>query len=161
MATTISSPQISFTASAQLTSGAAPAPLQSSVNQQLTTALTVGSSAGNVGLVISEAFTVTSGTPFTIDVTNATDPCGNAVDMAVVTDIFLTNLSTTSGQDMTLGGAVTNFLIGAQQPVKAQTGKSGIALCGIELTVSSTVKVLEVTVAAGTSVAGQITIFGR
>jgi hypothetical protein len=159
---TVSSPTVKLSVSANLSTGAAPAPSSSVVNQGITGSPTVGSAAFNVNKVISKAFTITTGTPYSIDLNASTDPFGVAVSMTKVTDIILTNLSTTAGQDMTLGSSVSNSFMGAM-PVDAvaQPTLSGICLRGIEKTVDATHKVLEITVAAGTAVAGQITVLGR
>lgn len=162
MSTTVASPSIKISASAALSSGAAPAPANSNAAPSLSSSPAVGSSAFNVNKVISQAFSITSGTPFTIDLNAATDPLGGSVSMSVVTDIILQNLSVTAGEDMTLGGAVSNFIIGALPVLaKGQPQGSGICLRGIELAVDGTHKILEVTIAAGTAVAGQITVMGR
>lgn len=162
MATTVGSPTTGFNISAVLTGGAAPAPVTSNVNESLNESLTVGAAAFNVNCVYSAPFTVTNGTPKTWDLTSITDALGNALVFTNVTAIAVKNLSVTSGQDMTLGGAISNSILTAFPVVMAaQPQLSGLALCGIELTVDGTHKILELTVAAGTAVAGQITIFGR
>lgn len=162
MATTVNNPIATLGATAYLTGGAAPAPATANVNQALSRNPTVGSSAFNVQYVFSEAFAVTYGTPFSVDLTSVTDALGNAIDFSYITDIFVKNLSVTSGQNMTVGGSITNTIMTVCPfTLIAQPQLSGCELSGLELAVNSGAKVLEINVAAGTSVAGQLTVFGR
>src|SRR3954468_1095228 len=105
MATTVTSPQISMSMQANLDAGAAPAPVKVNVQHQVAELPVVGSGAGQVNKVYSAPFTVTSGAPFTLDLTAAPDPAGGAaMNFTQVHGWLLENQSTTAGQDMTPGG---------------------------------------------------------
>lgn len=162
MSTLMSNPSINTRISCNLSSGAAPAVTSTAVAQSAAGNPPVGTSAGSVNRCISLSTTVTNGTPLTVDVLTAADPNGNTAGIAHVTHVMVTNLSTTSGQDLTIGGG-THPVLGSDQytaqanggSVLVQNPNPGYAA------VSSSSDTLTITVAAGTAVPLQITIFGR
>jgi hypothetical protein len=110
----------------------------------------------------SESFTVTAGTPLTINVSSATDPIGSALGMVHVTSVVVENDSTTAGQDFTVG-AGTHPVLGTDQGTAQANGGVFCVLNpnpGYSV-VSGTSDTLQISVASGTNVAGKITIFGR
>jgi hypothetical protein len=162
MSTTLSNPSITAQFKAQLTAGAVPAPVTSQVNHLPTVTLGPGNSPGNVDRCFSEPFTVTAGTPLTINLSTALDPIGNALAMLHVTSILVENDSTTAGQNFTVGGG-TNPALGTDQGTAQANG--GV-FCVVNpnpgyAVVSGASDTLQITVAAGTSVPGKITILGR
>lgn len=162
MATTLSSPSVQATIRCQLQTGAAPAIVGSSVVQTPNTTLGVGSIAGSVNRCISEAATVTSGTPFTFNVSSGLDPLGTAAGFVHLVAIMVTNLSTVAGQDLTVGAGTDPVMGTDSDLVQANGGvlykvnpNPGWAVVG------GTSDVLTITVAAGTAVPFQITLLGR
>jgi len=162
MSTTLSNPSASVQLKCQLTAGASPAVVTSQVNHQPNIAIGTGNTAGNVDRCFSESFTVTAGTPLTINVSSATDPIGSALGMVHVTSVVVENDSTTAGQDFTVG-AGTHPVLGTDQGTAQANGGVFCVLNpnpGYSV-VSGTSDTLQVSVASGTNVAGKITIFGR
>jgi hypothetical protein len=162
MSTTLSNPSVAVYAKAQLQAGAAPAIIASQVNHAPNIALGAGGTAGNVNLCFCEPFTVSSGTPLTINVGTALDPMGNALGMVHVSCVLVENDSTTAGQDFTVGGG-THPVLGSDQYTAQANG--GVAfVCNPNSgysVVSGTSDTLQISVAAGTSVSGKVTILGR
>jgi hypothetical protein len=164
MSTTVSSPQISAAIHASLAGGAAPAITTSNVIHDVTEAPTVGSATGNVNKVYSAPFTIAaSGTPTSIDLSAATDPLGNALNFGTIHAIIVENLSVTPGEDITIG-AGTNGVV-ASVPLIAYGGAVPGWLAynagSTGLTVDATHKIITLTAAAGTNVAGKITVIGK
>jgi len=162
MSTTLSNPSASVQLKCQLTAGASPAVVTSQVNHQPNIAIGTGNTAGNVDRCFSESFTVTAGTPLTINVSSATDPIGSALGMVHVTSVVVENDSTTAGQDFTVG-AGTHPVLGTDQGTAQANGGVFCVLNpnpGYSV-VSGTSDTLQISVASGTNVAGKITIFGR
>jgi len=162
MATTLSNPTASVQVKCLLTAGAAPAVVASQVNHQPNIAIGAGNTVGNVDRCFCEAFTVSAGTPLTVNVGSATDPMGNALGIVHVTSVVVENDSTTAGQDFTVGGG-THPVLGTDQGTAQANG--GV-FCLVNpnpgyAVVSGTSDTLQVLVASGTSVAGKITILGR
>jgi hypothetical protein len=162
MSTILSNPNASVQLKCQLTAGAAPAVISSQVNHQPNISIGAGNSAGNVDRCFSESFTVTAGTPLTVNVSSATDPIGNALGMLHVTSVLVENDSTTAGQDFTVG-AGTHPVLGTDQGTAQANG--GV-FCVVNPSpgysvVSGTSDTLQVSVASGTNVPGKITVFGR
>jgi len=162
MATVLSNPIASVQLKCQITAGAAPAVVMSQVNHQPNFSLGAGNTAGNVDRCFCEAFTVTAGTPLTINVATATDPMGNALGMVHVTSVLVENDSTTAGQDFTVGGG-THPVLGTDQGTAQANG--GV-VCIVNpnpgyAVVSGTSDTLQISVASGTNVAGKVTVLGR
>lgn len=162
MATTLTNPSVSVTVKAQLSSGAAPALVAAQVNHSPNFGVGAGNTTGNVDRCYSTAFTVSAGTPLTINLTTALDPMQNAVGMLHVSGILVENDSTTSGQDMTIGGGT--------HPISATDSGLAQANGGVHLmwnpspgyaVTSGSADTVTITVAAGTNVPGKITILGR
>jgi hypothetical protein len=162
MSTTLSNPSASVQLKCQLTAGASPALVSSQVNHQPNISLGAGSTGGNVNECFSEAFTVSAGTPITISLPSANDPLGNALSFVHVTSVLVENDSTTAGQDFTVGGG-THPVLGTDQGTAQANGGAFFVFNpnpGYSV-VSGTSDTLQISVAAGTSVAGKVTIFGR
>jgi hypothetical protein len=162
MATTLTNPSASVQLKCQLTSGAIPAVVTSQVNHQPNLGLGAGSTAGNVDRCFSEPFSVSSGTPLTINVTTALDPLGTALGAMHVTAVLVENDSTTAGQIFTVGGGMHPVLGTDQGTAQANGGdflvvnpNPGYAATG------GSADTLTIAVAAGTNVAGKVTILGR
>jgi hypothetical protein len=162
MPTTLSNPSITLQIKATLTAGAVPAPIGSLVSHAPTFSLAAGNSAGNVDRCYSASFTITTGTPLTINVASAFDPLGSALGMIHVTSVLVENDSATAGQDMTIGGGA-NPVLGTYLGIAQANGgvdfscnpNPGFTVAG------GSADTLTITVAAGTSVPGKITILGR
>ena len=162
MATALSNPSASVQVKCQLAAGAPLAVVTSQVNHQPNLSLGAGNSAGNVDRCFSEAFTVTSGTPLTINVTTALDPLGTAIACVHVTSVLVENDSTTAGQDFTVGGGTHPVLGTDQGTAQANGGVFFVINPSPGYTVSSgSADTLSIAVAAGTNVAGKVTILGR
>jgi hypothetical protein len=163
MASTVASPQITAAITATLTGGAAPATVSGNVNHTPSETPTVGSSSGNVNKAYSVAGTVTSGSPVDIDLTAVTDPLGASLNFSQVHAILLENLSTTAGQDLTLGAGTNPLLAASTQLAYAGTAPGFVLQnCGTTgITVDSTHKTVRVAVAAGTGVGYKLTIIGK
>jgi hypothetical protein len=162
MSTTLSNPTATVQLKCQLTGGAAPAPVTSQVNHQPNVVLGPGNSAGNVDGCFSEPFTVSAGTPLTISMTALNDPLGNPITFVHVTSVLMENDSTTAGQNFTVGGG-THPVLGTDQGSAQANGGAFLVFNpnpGYSV-VSGTSDTLQITVAAGTSVSGKLTILGR
>jgi len=162
MSTTLSNPIASVQLKCQLTGGGLPAIVTSQVNHQPNSSLGAGSTGGNVSGCFSESFTVTAGTPLAIALGTVNDPLGNALGFVHVTSVLVENDSTTAGQDFTVGGG-THPVLGTDQGTAQANGGAFFVLNpnpGYSV-VSGTSDTLQITVAAGTSVAGKVTILGR
>jgi hypothetical protein len=162
MPTTLSNPIISVQLKCQLTGGAAPAVVTSLVNHQPNVALGSGNSAGNVDQCLSEPFTVSAGSPLTINLSSATDPLGGALAFAHVSGVLVENDSTTAGQDFTVGGG-THPVLGTDQGTAQANGGAFFVINpnpGYSV-VSGTSDTLQISVASGTNVPGKITVLGR
>jgi len=131
------------------------------VNHAVGSIPTIGSAAGQQDLEHSKSYTVTSGTPLVLDVTSLADPQGNAQNFAHVTSLLISNDSTTAGQDLTVGGGSNPLIATWGQPVQANGGWYGFGAPNPGIAVSGTVKTIQITVAAGTSVPLTVTVKGR
>jgi hypothetical protein len=162
MASVLTNPQVSAAIAATLSGGAVPATTSAAIAEALAMTYTVGTAAGNVNLVYANALTITSGAPQDFDVTALTDPLGAAINFGHVTDILLVNLSTTAGQDFTLGGAASNPLFAALPTVaRANGGYLLIHDPNPGIAVSGGAKVIRAAVAAGAAVSALLLLLGR
>jgi hypothetical protein len=162
MATTLFNPSVVAQITCQLNSGAPPAVVTSQVNQQPDVPLGAGNTPGNVDRCFSEPFTVTSGTPLTINLVTALDPLGSALGAVHVTSVLVENDSTTAGQDFTVG-AGTHPVLGTDQGTAQANGGVFFVINpnpGYSV-VSGTSDTLQISVAAGTNVSGKVTILAR
>jgi hypothetical protein len=162
MATLLSSPSVTSSVTANLTGGAAPAPSQSPVNHTYAPAvpLAVGSGAGQANKCYSAAFSVTSGAPLLLDLTALTDPLGGALNFTNVSEILITNDSTTAGQDFTIGAGTNGLFTAAPNVVRANGGQWHLTDVNPGITVDGTHKIFQIANASGTA-SGKITILGR
>lgn len=160
MSATLSNPQISAAISASLGSSSGPASTNTNIQHSIAKQRTVGTAAGNVNKVYSAAFTVDTGTPITIDLTTAADPQGNAQNFGTVYDIIIENSSSTTGQIMTLFGG-SNGLVATGTLLLNPGGAIAYTGGSVGITVDSTHKLIQISVAAGTGVAGRITVLGK
>ena len=166
MATTLAQnsnlPFVSIRSTCLLTSGSSPAVISGLVDQKPAVGITVGSTAGKVNACISQSFSVTSGTPLTINVSTALDPLGNAAGMVHVSSIVVENNSVIAGQIFTVGGG-THPVLGSDQMTVQPNGGIGCIVNpnpGYAVTGASA-DTITITVAAGTGVSGKITVMGR
>lgn len=161
MSTTLSNPVLAVSAKVTITSGTFPV-LSSFINYTPAISVGVGSTTGNVNAIIQSNLSITSGTPFTVNVASGLDPFGTAAGMVHVSTIIVENDSTTTGQDFTIGGG-THPVLGSDSHL-CQANGGVVFVCnpspGYAVTGSSA-DTLTITVAAGTSVAGKLTILGR
>jgi hypothetical protein len=164
MASTLTQPILSLRASASVAQGSQPAMEIATITQTPTgiTALMGGSGAGHVNTCISEAATITTGTPCTMNVVSGLDPLGNAAGMFRVTCVVVENNSVTTGQIITVG-AGTHPVLGSDQFIVQPNGGTG-CVCNPNpgyLVTGGSADVVTLTVAAGTAVPFKITIFGN
>lgn len=142
---------------------------KSSLLDVLSPAPGIGSGAGNASGFYSNTLTVTSGTPYTLDVTSGSlfvDPLGNPITAGHVIGVKVANLSVTSGQDLTIGGGsnpVLGSVLGFAQAgdVSADPGFFMLYANNPGFAVSGSAKILQVTAAAGTNVPFVLTMFTR
>src|SRR5665213_1684044 len=112
---TTSIPLVNIRSVCTLQSGSTPPVVTTAaVDHRPAITLTAGTAAGQVNACISESFSITSGTPLTINVSSALDPLGNAAGMVHVTSVIVENDSVTSGHDMVIG-AGTHPVFGTDQ----------------------------------------------
>lgn len=130
--------------------------------------LTLGNSAGQVNQAYPHTLAITSGTPYTINLSTGTDQAGNTIGMVHVAMVLVVNLSTTTGQDFTIGGGTDPVLGTDQLTCKAAAitpGSPNVATFLDQQTgysvVASTSDTLKIVVAAGTAVPGAIIVLGR
>lgn len=166
MATTLtqnsSIPFVHMRATCVLTGGSIPAIIQSTVDHNPNTVVSVGSTAGKINACISQPFTITSGTPLTINVASGLDPLGNAAGMVHVSSVIVENDSVTGGQDFTIGGGTHPVLGSDQYTSQANGGVACVFNPSPGYTVSGgSADTLTITVGAGTAVPGKVTILGR
>jgi hypothetical protein len=162
MSTTLSNPSATAQIKCQLTSGAAPAVVTSQVNHQPNVSIGAANTAGNVNCCFSEPFTVSSGTPLTINLVSALDPLGAALGAVHVTSVLVENDSTTAGQDFTVGTG-THAALGTDQGTAQANGGVFFVINpnpGYSV-VSGTSDTLQISVAAGTNVPGKVTVLAR
>jgi hypothetical protein len=159
--THFSKPTVVVGLKALLTSGAPPAPVVSQVDHEPTIALSPGTGPGSADICLSQAFTVTAGTPFTVSLVTGLDPLGNALSMSAVVAVLVENDSTVAAQALTVGGGTGAVLGGDRFTCQANGGVvlvynpgAGYAVVG------GTSDTLQITVAAGTA-SGKLTVFGR
>ena len=160
MAATISSPQVS--AFVQFLASIAGANGNLTFNQNVSQALTVGNTAGQANKAYQAALTVSTGTPLSIDLASLTDVTGAAITLTHVTTIVITNNSTTTGQDLTIGGG-SNPLSASVAGVASANGGFMVnhnPAVGYVYN-ASTAHLIQITAAAGTNVPLTITILGR
>jgi hypothetical protein len=162
MSDTMNNPQVSAQINASLSGGAAPATASSNIAHNVANALVVGASAGQVNKAYSSPFTVSNGSPLVLDLnTGLTDPLGNALVFTKVAAILISNDSTTTGEDFTLGGGTNPLFTTAPNIVAAKGGAYLIVNPVAQITVDSTHKTIQIAVAAGTNVPGKITVIGQ
>lgn len=159
---TVASPQIGSSLNARITASAGSANTNTTVDHANATSPTVGSGTGNVQKVYHAPFVVAdSSTPTNIDLSAATDPQGTAITLSAVRALKLSNSSTVAAQVMTLS-TVTNGLLATSQGPINPSGSLTLDAGGVaDITVDGTHKVISITVASGTNVAGLLTVFGR
>lgn len=163
MASTLTSPQISATIKGSLAGGAAPATATSNPNHSPVEAPVVGSTSGQCNLIYSAPFAVSNGSPLALDLTSLQDPLGAALNFSQAHAILIENDSTTAGQDMTIFGG-SNGLLAASTAILYAGTAPGFQLLNFGttgVTVDSTHKIIQIAVAAGTNVAGKITVLGK
>lgn len=167
MAATLSGPAVSGAITCTLqnpTSGFATP--TAAVNHTTAINPVVGASAGQWNKLYSADFSVASGTPVTLTLSDGsmTDPLGNALTFAsAIHAIKCTITNTTTGQDLTLFGATNGLFASSPGTIcYAGTTPGSVTLdFGTQgATVDSTHKLITLTAAAGT-VTGKITIAGR
>jgi hypothetical protein len=145
-----------------LSDGLSPPVVTASINHTVNPSLPVGSSSGSVDIEYHTPVTVSSGSPLVLDLTNLTDPLGNAITFAVVTAILLTNDSTTTTNDLSLGGGTHPLIATCPLPAQASGGAVAFLAPAAGLTVSSgSTNNLQISAAAGSAVPGKLTILGR
>lgn len=164
--TTLVKPQVAFVMSATLTGSNGPSAGSVAINDQSTQEIAVGSGAGSADKEYSAAFVVTTGSPLVLDVTNLLDLLGGTINMLHVLAVKITNSSKTPGQDMTVGGGSNPLFAAFPITLKANAGASDVDFLGFHspnpgIATSGSIKNIQISVAAGTSVPGNITILGR
>ncbi|MDP9175548.1 MAG: hypothetical protein M3O30_17030 [Planctomycetota bacterium] len=162
MPTILSNPSLSLSLKAQLTSGASPAIAGSQVNHSPPFAIGAGSTPGNVDRCYAAPFTVSAGTPLTINVSTALDPLQNTTGMLHVSAILIENDSTVAGQDMTIGGGTHPISTTDNATAQANGGAHLMWNPNPGYTVTAgAADTVTISVAAGANVPGKITILGR
>ncbi len=162
MASTLANPQISSAITVALSGGAAPAVASANVQHSVAQTLTVGASAGQVSKVYSASLLVSTGTPASLDLTTGLfDPLGVALVFTKVSAIHINNLSTTVGQNLTIGGGTNGLFTASPNTCDANGGEWFIASPTAQITVDGTHKIITITAAAGTNVPYNITVIGQ
>lgn len=166
MATILSAPGISASISGSATSSTS-FPKQTGGSQHsVAVNYNVAGGAGNVDTLYQASFTVTSGTPLSINLATALDVLGVALGDVDIVGLLIENDSATAGQDFTVGSGTDPALGTQSYLVQANTtsGSPGFVCVNFPLglaTTSGTSNLLQITVAAGTNVPGKISILGR
>ena len=149
--------------SATLTGGSVPAYISSAISepptQQSGPQLTVGNASGQVDVVYCGNFTITAGTPLTINLGTCLDPLGGNASMLHVAVIIVANTNS-SGGNLTIGGG-TDPVLGSD----VNTIMPGGVIFKINQSpgypvVASASDTLTITASIGT-VTGRITVLGR
>lgn len=164
MASTVTSPQAGCTLSASL-KGSASATVKPSAGVSDSTPVTyaVGNTAGQVNKVYTTTVTVNTSGATLIDLTSGiTDALGASIVFAKVSAIKITNKSTTTGENITVGGGTNGLFTALPFTLEAGTGTESFTLCkGAGITVDGTHKILQLAAASGSAVTVTVTIFGR
>lgn len=160
MSAILSQPQSAAGISTNMSSTSGAAATTTNIQHKPATAYQVGATAGKVQYAYSSTLSVTAASDQTIDLTALTDPQGNSITIAAWTDILIENLSTTTGEDFTVGGGTTPIFATEGEPIRAMGGHLKVSNPQGE-TVDSTHKLLKFSVAAGTDVQVKVTILGR
>jgi hypothetical protein len=158
MSTTLSNPSISAGISATIESGLLSGTI---THRPAAQSPSVGTNAGNVNLIYSADFTVTSGSPLSLDLSSIADAAGNVVTFGHITHFLAENRSTNTAEIMSLFGGTNGVFTADPKPLQANGGLSFMANPNPGVTIDGTHKIVTVTVAAGTSVPGRLTIIGR
>jgi hypothetical protein len=130
---------------------------------QAAIALVTGAQSSQINISWAEQISVTSGTPFTLNLISGGDSVyGNTMSMTHLVCLYFINLSTVAGQTFTVG-AGTHPAMGSDQGTAfpnnghfwvCQPGPSYVLGAGANDTIT-------VTVAAGTAVQGILALAGR
>jgi hypothetical protein len=155
--TIMTNPSVSIMTSCLLQMGSSPVHY-SSVNQYPQIYLSAGSSNGQVDKCYSAPFTVTNGTPLTINLSTGCDPFGNTLFMNYITHLLIENDATTTGHDMTLWGG-SNPVLPSDSVSIHSLGGCYAWTSPVGYPITSNINV-QITIAAGTA-SGKITILGR
>ena len=162
MAQTISSPKVSLQMTAGVTDSLAYPLATYQVNFQPAFNVSFGTGAGQANLAYTAAFTVTNGTPLVLDINALVDAVfQTSQSFFRMLGYGVENDSLTAGQDFTVGGGSNPI---SPTDVNLCKANGGAILVwnpnpGYVMN-SSTAHLLQITVAAGTTVPGKITIFG-
>jgi|GEM_PF-1259476 len=163
MASTLSSPRIEAKISGQIAKAATQtSSAAASINDATAVSPSIGATTGLISKAYSGTVSVTT-SGLTLDLTSLEDSLGEAVVFTLVRAIKITNRSTASGEDLSVGGGASNDWI-ALLPFTLNSSATGDATVLIDfgadgLIVSGTNKNLLLDVAAGT-VAIDVTIVG-
>lgn len=163
----LASPAFQFRMGCSLSWGSPPNSISNSPNINQQSTLVVGNATNQIDRCIAVNFTVTSGTPYTFNVSTGLDPSGVAAGLVHVSGFIVINQSAVGGQDMTIGGG-THPVLGATPASSLYDAQAngGVACAwapqpGWGPVVVSTNDTITITVAAGTSVPGQLLVLGR
>lgn len=174
MATTVSSANISITISAALSvinAASTASNTGANPNLSMTPSITVGSSAGQVNIATCLSTSVTSGSPYTINLISGNDQLGNAMAMVHFCGFVLVNYSTVSGNNL-VWGVGTHPAMGAVDTGTVYPAVAGISSNGYNFgcnfylnpgwgaLVAATNDTFTITAAAGTS-NFSLFLFGR
>lgn len=160
--TTLSNAVVQTQVSGDLTVSSGGFATNPSIYHRIAKAPSIGTAAGNVNKLYVASLTVDTGTPVSLDLTALTDPLGGTINFAKVFSIMVENLSTTTGQDITIGGGANAVIAArADTPIGPNGCYDHIVRPNPGHTVDATHKVLTVAVAAGTGVGFVVSILGR
>lgn len=136
------------------------------VNLQTALTLSAGSGAAQANSIYASpsTLTVSTGTPTVVDLASVTDPDGTSITWSDILAIAIVNLSTTAGQDITVGGGTNPVVSLFTGNLIIKSGGFAIIACaqatGYAFN-SSTAHTLEFQVSAGTSVPFGIIVIGH
>jgi hypothetical protein len=156
MSTTLSNLNINSQILADVANGL----LSGNFNNRSAATPSVGTAAGSINLLVHQTFTVSSGTPLSIDLTSVVDVAGNTVSFGHLCYSKVVNSGTNSGGDLNFGGGTNGVFTLDPKVVRANGGIATHYDPNPGITVDSTHKIVTVASVSGT-VTGSITLAGR
>ena len=162
MSVVLSQPQYRCSLKAGVAGTAAYRPISSAISDESTATLAVGASANQVSKPVAVELTIATGTPATIDLSSfITDDGSTASISSMVEAIKITLLSSTTGQDLTVGGGTNGLFAALPVSLKPTPRGEAVLFLATPITVDATHKIITLAVAAGTTVKVRVTLFGR
>jgi hypothetical protein len=156
MSTTLSNIGVNSQITADIASGL----LSGNFNNQSLATPPSGTATGSLNLLAHQSFTVTAGSPLSIDLTSIADVGGSTVTFGHLCYVKVVNGGTNSGGDLQIGGGTNGVFTLDPKLIRSKGGIATHFDPNPGITIDSTHKIITITSASG-SVPGTITLAGR